>query len=367
MKRIIENIKFMQDGTMVFGDLHLEDGFVERIDYKTPHMVSDIAIPGFVDVHTHGFHGCACDDIRPENLRQLALEYPKRGITSFCPTISARSLAEYVPIIEAYRDVFSLEYRGARYEGLHLEGPYLHEDRKGAMERVEPIHLAQLEEFLAKYHKDIKIMTIAPDVEHAMEAMQLLHLYGVEISLGHTNANYEQTVEAFEQGATQITHLCNTMPEITHRHPTMLDAIFQSDCLCEIIMDGIHVQREMLKWLLPLLGSHRVIAISEGTKYSGFHYPDGYVLEDGCIVQQGAVYRENQLCGSCLDMLDIFQYLYQVENRDLHDCIRMCSTNAAHMLKSYSYEISLGKPVNLVILGHDLGIKEVIVQGRSVL
>ena len=68
MKRIIENIKFMQDGTMVFGDLHLEDGFVERIDYKTPHMVSDIAIPGLVDIHTHGFHGYSCENTDIGNL-----------------------------------------------------------------------------------------------------------------------------------------------------------------------------------------------------------------------------------------------------------------------------------------------------------
>lgn len=101
MKRIIENIKFMQDGTMVFGDLHLEDGFVERIDYKTPHMVSDIAIPGLVDIHTHGFHGYSCENTDIGNLHALALEYPKRGITSFCPTVSARSLDEFRTIIDA--------------------------------------------------------------------------------------------------------------------------------------------------------------------------------------------------------------------------------------------------------------------------
>ena len=100
MKKIIENVKFIQDGTLVFGDLHLEYGFVERIDYKTPHANSYLAIPGFIDLHTHGFRGHDCDNIQPENLKQLALEYAKRGITAFCPTISARSLAEYAAIIE---------------------------------------------------------------------------------------------------------------------------------------------------------------------------------------------------------------------------------------------------------------------------
>ena len=95
---------------MVFGDLHLEDGFVERIDYKTPHMVSDIAIPGLVDIHTHGFHGYSCENTDIGNLHALALEYPKRGITSFCPTVSARSLDEFRTIIDAYRKAFQGDY-----------------------------------------------------------------------------------------------------------------------------------------------------------------------------------------------------------------------------------------------------------------
>ena len=246
---------------MVFGDLHLEDGFVERIDYKTPHMVSDIAIPGLVDIHTHGFHGYSCENTDIGNLHALALEYPKRGITSFCPTVSARSLDEFRTIIDAYRKAFQGDYRGARYEGVHLEGPYLNPDRRGSMkkENLMEIHLGELEDFLSEYHDDIKIMTIAPDVKNAMEAISLLHLYGVEISLGHTNADFTQTNEAFACGATQITHLGNTMPEITHHKPGMMDAVFLSDCLCEVIMDGVHMQKEMLKWVIRLLGCSRVL------------------------------------------------------------------------------------------------------------
>lgn len=369
MRRIIENIKFMQDGTMVFGDLHLEDGFVERIDYKTPHMVSDIAIPGFVDIHTHGFRGYSCEQSDIDQLHTLAMEYPKRGITSFCPTISARSLDAYKSIIQAYRKAFRGDYRGARYEGVHLEGPYLNVQQKGAMkaENLMDINLQELEDFLSEYHDDIKIMTLAPDVPHAMEAIQLLHLYGVEISLGHTNADYETTKEAFAYGATQITHMGNTMPDITHRKEGMMDAIFLSDCLCEIIMDKVHMQTKMMKWVIRLLGSKRIIAVSDGTPYSGFQYPDGYVLEDGSVIHNGAVFRKDTLLGSNCDLLSIFRYLYKEENYSLSDCIQMCSTNAAKMLKTYSHEIGLGKKINLVILGPDMNVKDVIINGRSAL
>lgn len=368
MKKIIENVKFMQDGTMVFGDLYLEDGFVQRIDYKTPHMVSDIAIPGFVDIHTHGFHGYSCEEVDIKQLQDMALEYPKKGITSFCATISAKSLEDLEEIILAYRKAFQGTPKGAIFEGFHIEGPYLNRERKGSMDpkNIMDIQLSELETFLSKYHEDIKIMTIAPELKNGMEAIQLLHLYGVEVSLGHTDATYEQTKEALSCGATQITHLCNAMPKISHRHPTMLDAVFASECTCELIMDGVHVQREMLKWLIKLLGPQRIIAVTDGTPYSGFDYPDGYVLEDGSVVREGAIYgKEGQLLGSNCDLLEIFRYLYLDQQYDLSDCIRMCSTNAAKMLHKYSYEIGLGKKINLVVLDHDMKIKDVIINGRS--
>lgn len=367
MKRIIENVKFMLDGTMVFGDLHLEDGIVERIDYKTPHMMSDIAIPGLVDIHTHGFHGLTCESGDKKHLHMLAKAYAKRGITSFCPTIRANSLETYKKYLNAYRNAFRGDYRGARYEGAHLEGPYLHPNQCERAEKtnLQEIHLGELEDFLSEYHEDIRIMTIAPELPNAMEAISLLHLYGIEVSLGHTNADFAQTMQAFEKGATQITHLGNTMRGIDFSKPGIMDAAFLSDCLCEIIMDGVHIQKEMLKWLIRLLGTNRAIAVSGGTLYSGFTYPNGFILKDGSIVKDGGVYKDNILLGSIHDLLDIFQFLYKEQEYDLSSCIQMCSTNAARMLKSYSYEIGLGRRINLVVLTHDLKIKDVIINGRS--
>lgn len=351
MKKIIENVKFIQDGTLVFGDLHLENGFVERIDYKTPHANSYLAIPGFIDLHTHGFRGHDCDNIQPENLKQLALEYAKRGITAFCPTISARSLAEYAAIIEGYHAVFENDIKGAAYCGIHMEGPFLNPDCCGAQEKNQlcEINLSELDGFLSNYHDDICIMTISPDIPNAMEAISLLHLYGVQVSLGHTNASFDTTMEAFENGATRITHLCNTMPFIDHHTETMMDAVFLSDCCCEIIMDRKHIQHKMLKWLIPLLGCKRINAISDGRKQCGYEKGEEGYSDTSC------------------DMLDIFRFLYREEMFDLADCLQMCSGNAAKMLKSYSYEIGLGKKIDLVVLDHDLRICEVIINGKSIL
>lgn len=366
MKKVIENVKFIQDGTMVYGDIHLEDGCVERIDYKTPHMTSDIVIPGFVDLHTHGFCGYSCDDTDPKRLLNMVEEYAKRGVTTFCPTLSARSFKEYANIIDAYRKVFKGDYKGARFKGFHLEGPYLNREQAGTMDvtKLQAIDLVELDDFLSKYHDDIQIMTIAPELPNADEAMRFLHLYGIEIALGHTNANYQETMNAFDMGARHITHLGNTMPQIDHHHENMMDAVFLSDCYCEIIMDGVHMQPKMLEWIIRLLGSQRVIAISDGTKYSGISYPEGHILEDGRTVKHTGIYDGDHLTASSTDLLSIFRFLY--ERYDLMDCIHMCSLNAARILKTYTHEIGLGKQVDLVVLDPECNIRDVVIRGKSI-
>ena len=366
MKKIVENVKFIQDGTLVFGDLHLEDGFVERIDYKTPMMESKLAIPGFVDIHTHGCMGVSAEESEPARLLELAALYPSLGVTAFCPTISSASLDEYEKVILTYRKAFQGPYKGARYMGLHLEGPYLNPERRGALrkEQLHPVNLAQLDTFLSKYHEDIAIMTIACEMEHAQEAIRLLNLYGVEVSLGHTNATYEQSIEAFDNGASMITHLGNTMPKVNHRIPSMMDAVFLGDCLCEIIMDGIHMQPYMLRWVIQLLGSKRICAISD-SKYAGLDTQGEHVIDDHVSIIDGAVYQDGKLIRGCRDLLTTFRYLYRDMNDDLMDCLDMCSLNAARMLKTYSHEIGLGKKIDLVILDHQLNLLDVLINGRS--
>lgn len=367
MKKIVENVSFMQDGTMAFGDLYLEDGFIERMEYKTPRGNGHLAIPGFVDIHTHGFGGYICEDTEIKQLQQLAQAYAKRGVTTFCPTLTARSLKEYVPYIEAYRKAFQGNPSGARYAGIHLEGPYLSPLMHGSMakDKLQEINLSELEAFLNTYHEDIRIMTIAPELPQAMEAIHLLHLYGIQVSLGHSTASYETVREAMEEGARQVTHLCHAMPEVNHRQTGFIDAVLLSNCYCEMIMDGAHIQSKMLEWLIKLLGSQRVIAISDGTRMSGLDYPTGYVFEDGSSVLHNAVYKEDALVGSCIDLLAIFRNLYT--HYGMADSIRMTSQNAAHILKSYTSEIGLGRKVDLIILDKELHLEDVIMDGKSVL
>lgn len=369
MKKVIENVRFVQDGTLVFGDIHLEDGFVERIDYKTLQMQSDYAICGFIDIHTHGFRGISSDDLHVDNLRSLALEYAKRGTVGFCASITARSFEEYEAIINVYKEAFQDDYKGARFLGLHLEGPFLNEQHAGSQkdDLIQKVDVHALDMFLKKYHDIIAIMTIAPELEHALEAIKVLHRYGVIISLGYSNASYDIVSQAIDAGAKHITHLSNNMPDINHKRPGLMDSAFTTDIKCELNVDGVHINKVMLSWLLSVIGTDRIMVVSDGGKYCGFEYPDEFALEDGYIVRNRAVYKDDILYSSTKDMLDAFQYLKKEAGYDLLDCIKLTSGNAAKELHTMGCEIGLGKRVNLVLLDHNMEIKDVVINGKSVL
>lgn len=370
MRKIIENVRFVQDGTLVFGDIHLEDGFVERVDYKTLQMSSDYAINGFIDLHTHGFRGYACDSCDVEELKHLAMEYAKRGVVGFCAALKAKPLKEYEAIIQAYEQAFQGEYKGARFLGLHIEGPYLNPLFAGSQnsDAFLSIDTAELEQFLKRHHGMVKTMTIAPELPHAMEAIKILHRYGICISLGYSGADYETCIKALEEGASRITHLCNTMPDINHKKPGLMDVAFTKDIMCELNLDGSHVNDVMLSWLLKVIGTDRIMAVTDGGLHCGFEYPDGFELENGHIVQQRAVYnKDGILCGSTKDLLDAFQKLKNEFGYDLIDCVKLVSGNAGKLISPMTSEFGLGKKVQLIVLDHNLEIKDVIINGKSVL
>lgn len=369
MRKIIENVRFLQEGTMVFGDIHLEDGLVERIDYKSFKMDADYALSGFIDLHSHGFCGYQCDSTDIEELHKLALAYAQRGVVGFCATISTRSLQDYETIIKVYEQAFLGEYQGARFLGIHMEGPYLNKQMVNEKDQVklQTINLSDLENFLKKYHHLVTIMTIAPELENALDAIKILHRYGIIISLGYSRAPYETAQQAIQEGATHITHLCNHMETIDYRHPGLIDAALTSNVMCELDMDGVHVHEIMLHWLVKLLGINRIMAITNGGKFCGFEYPDNFVLEDGGVVCNRVVYREGIESESTKDLLETFQYLFHSNQYDFHECVQMTSTNALLQLHNATHEIGLGKKVNLIVIDHNLELKDVFINGKSYL
>lgn len=366
MIEVIRDVRFVQDDTLCFGDLHIEDGFIERIDYKTPKPQADIAICGFVDTHTHGFRGYRCESKKPNELRQLAMEYAKRGIVGFVATLDPLPFAEIDEILNAYRVAFKGEYKGARFLGVHLEGPYLNPVKANDMDisLLKPIDLKELEAFLWKNSDLVRIVSIAPELENGKEAVAMLHRFGIQISFAHSIITYGEAMEAIKAGVSRVTHICNAMNEVNHHEPGLIDAIFNSQIMCEVNMDQSHIQKEMLAWLIRLLGSQRVMAISDGSPHSGFEYPDNYEVEKDMVIHNRAIYYKEALTGSTKDLLDAFQYLYNDLQLPIYDCMAMTSINASRSLQALNFEIGLGKRVDVIVLDHNAELKDVIIKGK---
>lgn len=325
------------------------------------------AVPGFIDIHTHGYNNHEIEE-SCDGLLEIAKGYARRGTLGFCPTITPKPFHEYLRIIDEYKKAFDGNYEGARFLGLHLEGPYLNPKKAGAIspESMYSINLEELEEFLKASKGYVKIMTLAPELEGSKEAIKLLTKYGVTASAGHTFASYEEAVKSVEAGITHATHTFNAMRDFSHRAAGILEAVLLNDNVyCELIADGIHVSRQAMEMLLKLKGNKKVIAISDGGKSCGVEYAHGYVLEDGHFIKNAAIYTpKGILCGSTKDVYDHFKFFVSKMGYSIYEAINFTSGNAAVSLELNVGEIKEGKEANLLLIDKEFNIKSIIINGR---
>ena len=361
---VIDKEGFISD--IIPGKLEMENNNCsdEVIDCKGVNYV----IPGFIDIHTHGFSGYSSEE-DVLGLKKIAIQYAKRGTLGFCPTIGPRSIEKYIKIIDTYKEAFSGDYEGARFLGLHLEGPYLSPEKAGAIDpdSMYSIDLKELESFLLKTEGYIKIMTIAPELPFAKEAVELLVKYNIIPSAGHTNANYDDTRKCIDAGLCQATHMFNAMRPIHHREPGVIGALLNDDKVyCELIADGVHVNTKIMELLIKVKGFNKIAAVSDGGDTCGIDFEDGHILPDGSIIRNGAVYCTDgeTLSGSTRDVYSHFKSFINKMNIKLWDSVKLTSTNAAESLKLNFGSIEISKKANILILNDNFDIQNIIIEGK---
>jgi N-acetylglucosamine-6-phosphate deacetylase len=294
-------------------------------------------IQGLVDIHFHGQGGFDVMSPDPEDLLRLSLRLKSQGVAGFLATFVSSPKEEFIAALETVKRVQGGE-KGAKILGVHLEGPFLHPERKGAHNprHLRPPDLREVREWIAAGEGLVKLVTLAPELPGAVPILRLLVRKGVRVSMGHTTATFEQAEAAKKLGVRSVTHLFNAMNPVHHRAPGLAGfALIDDDLYTEIIADGVHVSDEMVKLVFRSRPAAKVILISDGFFLTG-RRSSGVVSLGGIKVRafpDGSLrLLDGTLAGSNASLKDIVDRVIRMGVIPREDVIAMASANPLRML-----------------------------------
>lgn len=312
-------------------------------------------VPGFIDIHVHGAKGIDVMDGTVEALQEMSEALAAEGVTGFLATTTSAPDAVLEKTLKTIPKAMNSQ-KGAALLGIHLEGPFLAPAKLGAHHSA---HLRDIDETLIEHWQalsqgQIKIVTLAPELPGAIPCIKTLHQMGIIVSIGHTDATYEQTHTAIEAGAKQATHLFNAMRGIHQREPGAVTALLlANDVTAEIIVDRFHLHPAIVDLAFRLKGKNKLVLVTDAMRAKCLG--DGQYELGGqkVLVTQGKATLENgTLAGSTLRMPQAIQHMVQFTGCSLIDAVNMATVNPAHVLGLglHKGHIAIGMDADLVIL-----------------
>lgn len=375
MKKLFINGKILADGK-IREDLQvlcsekiekimpsgLSAGEAEIIDLEGAYL-----FPGFVDIHIHGLLGCDVMDASLSSLRRMQRALPSFGVTRFLPTTMTMEERRIRTALDTIREAMRKPSpsQGAGILGVHLEGPFLSPKYKGAQDGR---FLQKPNQRLIDDYRDIlRLITLA--VEEDEDFRFIRKNASIPLSIGHSGADFETALTAYDLGVRHCTHLFNGMSPLHHRHPGVVGACFARKYDTELIADGIHIHPGFLETLLRIIGKDRAILISDSMSACGL--PEGEYRLGGqkVILKENAPRLEDgSLAGSVLTMADAVRNMKRFTSLPLADIIDMASLHPARSIGAEDLfgSIREGKMADLTSADADLHILKTYVEGTLV-
>jgi N-acetylglucosamine-6-phosphate deacetylase len=334
-----------------------------------------IVAPGLIDIHVHGGHGVTFGNsvTLEEDLLAYSGWVVENGVTGFLTTIAAPTAKELVETIRAMVSVFEKGLPGAEALGIHLEGPFLSLEQKGA-QNPEWIHiptLAEAQSYVQAGKGWIKQITMAPELPRAVEVAALLRSAGVVVAIGHSSADYDTARGALEGDWTHVTHTFNAQTGLHHRKPGVVGAILASDEIsAELIADTVHVHPGAMRVLIRCLGTDRVVLVTDAMAGAGL--PDGdYELLGFPIKVHGgkATQSDGTIAGSTAVLNRCVENVNKKVGVPLADAIKMATLNPARVIGASATlgRLQSGKEANLVVINENLDVRLTMVKGDIML
>ena len=346
-------IKIAEDKIVEMGSVHelKEDGRFGEIIIPKGYKI----IPGLIDVHIHGVDGADTMDGTTEALDTMAKALPKEGTTSFlATTITQDKEAIEKALVNVSR--YCSMVGKAEVLGLHLEGPFINRKMAGAqpVNHIINPEIALFKKWQKLSRDSIRIVTLAPELPGALELIKYLIEQGIVASIGHSDATYEDVTSAIRVGATQVTHLFNQMRGLHHREPGVVGAaLLHQELRAELIVDGIHVDPEIVKLAYRQKDTKGLILITDSMRAKCLKN-GSYDLGGQEVQVSGgkAILKDGTLAGSILKLSNAVKNIMEYADCTLADAVEMASVNPAKQLNLFDCKgsIEIGKDADLVIL-----------------
>ena len=357
-----------EDGVITRIGEWIADFEAERVDLKGLRLA-----PGFLDIHTHGAAGVDVNSADPEGYEKISCFMASQGTTGWLGSVLTDTKEQTMACIDAYNRWKEQEHRGAAMLGLHLEGPFLAAEYKGAM----PEHLLQkkniplIEEYQQSAGGAIRYITVSPEVEGMVEDIPRMKALGIQVAIGHSGADYETAMAAIRQGAAASTHTGNAM-KLLHQHfPAIWGAVLEDDRVyCEMICDGRHLHPGTVRLILKTKGLDRTVAVTDSIMAAGL--PDGsYKLGvNDVVVKDGdaKLASDGTRAGSTLTTGKAFENLIAFTGKGPEEVLRLLTENPARLLgmeKERGF-IQEGLAADFVVLDDNNRVMATYVGGREV-
>ena len=380
---IIDHVKvFTEDKKFTDGGIVIKNGTIEQVytEGKRPQTEDEVldgkgmyAIPGLIDLH---FHGCKGDDFcdgSRDAIARIAEYEASVGVTAIAPATMTLPIEELEQILRVAAEYKKGPHskKEADFVGINMEGPFISPAKKGAQDErnIIPCDVKVCERFLEVSEGLVKFMGIAPEEsENAVSFIEAVK-DKVNVSLAHTNADYDTAMAAFNAGADHAVHLYNAMPAFTHRAPGVIGAVYDSKhVMAEIICDGVHIHPAAVRATFEMMGEDRMILISDSMRAAGM--PDGSYtlggLDVNVVGNRATLASDGAIAGSVTNLMDCMKTAVKTMNIPLETAVACATINPAKSLgidAEYG-SIRAGKKAHIVLMDQELNVQQVIKDGE---
>jgi N-acetylglucosamine-6-phosphate deacetylase len=381
--RVITPYRIIEGGTVIIKDNIIEAISETDIDIPDAVLINAAGMyvsPGFIDIHVHGGGGYDFMDGHIEAFLKIAETHVKYGTTAMVPTTLTSEKEDLLKTLDIYEAAHQQNTSGAQFLGMHLEGPYFSLAQRGAQDPryIRDPDVAEYTEVL-NYSKSIKRWSAAPELKGAIEFAKYLKSKGVLPALAHTDANYDEVVEAFENGYTLATHLYSGMSGVhrrnAFRYAGVIESAFIIDAMdVEIIADGIHLPAPLLKLVYKIKGADRIALITDAMRGAGMPEGESVLgnLETGLkvIIEDGVAKLPDRssFAGSVATTDRLVRNMINMAGVPVTEAVRMMSLTPATIMQVADRKGSLlvGKDADIVIFDEKINVKTTIVNGQVI-